>query len=311
MLKRLTTALARAWRIFRGNNAAGSRVPLWILGSSLYGVPGRFIKRTYGNDAGTRAYKVYLPAGYRGQALPLVVMLHGCKQTPDDFAVGTRMNELADELAFLVVYPAQASSANYSKCWNWFRPHDQRRDGGEPSLIAGITRQVIERYKVDARRVYIAGISAGGAMAGVMAATYPDLYAAAGIHSGLPYASARDAVSAIAAMRGQRSDAASLLPAVPTIVFHGDRDMTVQHREGDYAIAGVQHKSESGEAGGRAYTRTIYRGAKAAVEHWLVHGAGHAWSGGNASAPYADAKGPNATREMLRFFLHGPARSGL
>ena len=294
MLKRLTNALARTWRIWRGNNA-----------------PGRFIRRTYGNAAGSRAYKVYLPAGYSGQSLPLVVMLHGCKQTPDDFAVGTRMNELADELAFLVAYPAQAWTANYSRCWNWFRTHDQRRDGGEPSLIAGITLQVIERYHVDARRVYIAGLSAGGAMAAVMATTYPDLYAAAGIHSGLPYASARDVVSAVAAMSGLRTDAASLGPSVPTIVFHGDRDMTVKHRKGDYAIAGVKQRSETGEAGGRAYTRTIYRGAKAAVEHWLVHGAGHAWSGGNATATYADAKGPNATREMLRFFLHGPARSGL
>jgi len=294
MLKKLVAALVRAWRVWRGNNA-----------------PGRFIRRTYGNAAGSRAYKVYLPAGYRGQSLPLVVMLHGCKQTPDDFAVGTRMNELADELSFIVAYPAQAWTANYTRCWNWFRARDQRRDDGEPSLIAGITRQVIARYKVDPRRVYIAGISAGGAMAAVMAATYPDLYAAAGIHSGLPYASARDAVSAIAAMRGQRSVAASLLPAVPTIVFHGDRDTTVHHRNGDYGGAGVKQKSETGEAGGRAYTRTIYRGAKAAVEHWLVHGAGHAWSGGNASASYADAKGPDATREMLRFFLHGPARSGL
>jgi poly(hydroxyalkanoate) depolymerase family esterase len=294
MLKKIFAALVRAWRVWRGSNA-----------------PGRFIRRTYGNAAGSRAYKVYLPAGYRGQSLPLVVMLHGCKQTPDDFAVGTRMNELADELAFLVAYPAQAWTANYSRCWNWFRVRDQRRDDGEPSLIAGITRQVIARYKVDARRVYIAGLSAGGAMAAVMATTYPDLYAAAGIHSGLPYASARDAVSAIAAMRGRRSDAASLLPAVPTIVFHGDRDTTVHHRNADYAGAGVRQTSETGEAGGRAYTRTIYRGAKAAVEHWLVHGAGHAWSGGNASASYADAKGPDATREMLRFFLHGPARSGL
>ena len=229
-------------------------------------------------------------------------MLHGCKQTPDDFAVGTRMNELADELQFLVVYPAQAWTANYSRCWNWFRPRDQRRDDGEPSLIAGITKQVIARHNVDTRRVYIAGLSAGGAMAAIMAATYPDLYAAAGIHSGLPYASARDAVSAIAAMRGQRSDASSLLPAVPTIVFHGDKDTTVRHHGGDYGIAGAQHKSESGEAGGRAYTRTVYRTAKAAVEHWLVHGGGHAWSGGNASASYADARGPDATREMLRFF---------
>jgi poly(hydroxyalkanoate) depolymerase family esterase len=294
MLTKLSAALARAWRTWRTKKA-----------------PGRFIRRTYANAAGSRAYKIYLPAGYRGQALPLVVMLHGCKQTPDDFADGTRMNKLADELAFVVVYPAQAWSANYSRCWNWFRSRDQRRDDGEPSLIAGITRQVMARYKVDARRVYIAGLSAGGAMAAVMAATYPDLYAAAGIHSGLPYASARDAVSGIAAMRGQRPDSASLLPTVPTIVFHGDSDTTVRHRNDDYAIDGVKQKSETGEAGGRAYTRTIYRGAKAAVEHWLVHGAGHAWSGGDASAPYADAKGPNATREMLRFFLHGPARSGL
>jgi poly(hydroxyalkanoate) depolymerase family esterase len=286
MIKKLSGALGRAWRALRGSKA-----------------PGRFIKRTYSNEAGTRAYKVYLPAGYGGQSLPLVVMLHGCKQTPDDFAVGTRMNELADELGFLVAYPAQAWTANYSKCWNWFRPRDQRRDTGEPSLIAGITRQVIARYRVDARRVYVAGLSAGGAMAAVMAATYPDLYAAAGIHSGLPYASARDAVSAIAAMRGARAEAAALLPEVPTIVFHGDRDTTVHHRHGDYGIPGAQLRSESGEAGGRAYTRTLYRSARAKVEHWLVHGAGHAWSGGNPDAPYADGKGPDATREMLRFFL--------
>src|SRR5918992_4004792 len=246
MIKKIPAALARAWRIWRGNNA-----------------PGRFIKRSYSNKAGTRGYKVYLPAGYSGQAFPLVVMLHGCKQTPDDFAVGTRMNELADELGFVVVYPAQAWTANYSKCWNWFRPRDQQRDNGEPSLIAGITQQVITRYRIDRRRVYVAGLSAGGAMAAIMAATYPDLFAAAGIHSGLPYASARDAVSAIAAMRGARADAGALLaPLVPTIVFHGDQDATVHHRNGDYGVAGAQLKSESGKAGGRSYTRTLYRGAK-------------------------------------------------
>jgi len=292
VIKKISGLLARAWRIWRGNKA-----------------PGRFIKRSYSNAAGARAYKVYLPAGYSGQSLPLVVMLHGCKQTPDDFAVATRMNELADELGFLVTYPAQAWTANYSKCWNWFRPRDQQRDDGEPSLIAGITRQVIARYRVDPRRVYVAGLSAGGAMAAIMAATYPDLYAAAGIHSGLPYASARDAVSAIAAMRGARTEAgAASLPVVPTIVFHGDRDTTVHHRDGDYGIPGVQQRRENGEAGGRAFTRTLYRGARSSVEHWLVHGAGHAWCGGNPDAPYADPKGPNATREMLRFFLHGPVR---
>jgi poly(hydroxyalkanoate) depolymerase family esterase len=234
----------------------------------------------------------------------MVVMLHGCKQTPDDFAVGTRMNELADELGFIVVYPAQAWAANLSRCWNWFRAGDQQRDDGEPSLIAGITRQVMTRYRVDARRVYVAGLSAGGAMAAIMAKTYPELYAAVGIHSGLPYASARDAVSAIAVMRGQRGDAA-LLPTVPTIVFHGDRDTTVHPRNGEYGTAEAQLKSETGEVGGRAYTRTTQRGSgKSAFEHWLVHGAGHAWSGGNAEGSYADPKGPDATREMLRFFVN-------
>jgi poly(hydroxyalkanoate) depolymerase family esterase len=283
--------LKRALRIWRGNNA-----------------PGRFIKRDYTNGAGTRAYKTYLPAGYSGQALPLVVMLHACSQTPDDFAAGTRMNELADELGFLVVYPAQPWSANYSKCWNWFRARDQLRGNGEPSLIAGITRQVIARYNVDARRVYIAGLSAGGAMAAIMATTYPDLYAAVGIHSGLPYASARDAISAITAMLGRRSDAVAPLPVVPTIVFHGDRDTTVHPRNGEYGIAGTQHQSETGESGGRGYTRTLYRGGKSRLEHWLVHGAGHAWSGGNASGSFTDPKGPDATREMLRFFLSGSLR---
>jgi poly(hydroxyalkanoate) depolymerase family esterase len=288
MMQKISNALGRAWRIWRGNNA-----------------PGRFIKKSFGNAAGTRAYKVYLPAGYSGQSLPLVVMLHGCKQTPDDFAAGTRMNELADELGFIVAYPAQAWTANYSKCWNWFRPRDQQRDNGEPSLIAGITRQVIARYKVDRRRVYVAGLSAGGAMAAIMAATYPELYAAVGIHSGLPYTSARDAVSAIAAMRGVRAEPAALLPAVPTIVFHGDEDTTVHHRHGDFGLPEVRQRAESGEAGGRAYTRTLYRSARSSVEHWLVHGGGHAWFGGNPDAPYADGKGPDATREMLRFFLQG------
>jgi len=263
--------------------------------------PGRFIKRSYTDAAGTRAYKTYLPARYRGQSLPLVVMLHGCRQTPDDFAAGTRMNQLADELGFIVVYPAQSRAANLSRCWNWFSPRHQQRGQGEPAIIAGITRQVIARYNIDARRVYAAGLSAGGAMAAVMGATYPDLYAAVGIHSGLPYASARDAVSALAAMRGRRTGAAPPLPAVPTIVFHGDRDTTVHHRNGEYALAGAEMRSQAGEAGGRAYTRTVNQ-SRPRLEHWLVHGAGHAWSGGDARASYTDPAGPDATREMLRFF---------
>ena len=261
--------------------------------------PGRFTRRIFVNRAGTRFYKLYLPRVYRGQSLPLVVMLHGCKQTPDDFALGTRMNEAADELGFIVAYPAQAWRANIDRCWNWFRSHDQERDRGEPALIAGITRQVIARYKADTRRVYIAGLSAGGSMAAIMATTYPELYSAVGIHSGLPYASARGAATAVAAMRFKRVGAAAPPPAIPTIVFHGDRDTTVHPSNSEYAVAEDTLESRTGEAGGRSYTRTRYQN----LEHWLVHGAGHAWSGGNAAAPYADASGPDATRAMLRFFL--------
>jgi poly(hydroxyalkanoate) depolymerase family esterase len=275
--------LRRAVRFLRGSKA-----------------PGRFFTRAYASSAGARSYKVYLPAGYRGQSLPLVVMLHGCKQTPDDFAAGTRMNEAADELGFIVVYPSQPRLANLSRCWNWFSPANQQRDRGEPSLIAGITRHVIERYDVDRKRVYVAGLSAGGAMAAVMGATYPDLYAAVGMHSGLPYASARDAGSALAAMQGHRRGDA-LAPALPTIVFHGDRDTTVHHRNGEVGFAGLELRADKGEAGGRAYTRAVFRG-KPRLEYWLVHGAGHAWSGGSAQGSFADPSGPDATREMLRFF---------
>jgi poly(hydroxyalkanoate) depolymerase family esterase len=257
---------------------------------------------SYTNGSGTRAYKTYIPARGEGQARPLVVMLHGCKQNPDDFAAGTRMNELADEIGFIVVYPEQGTAANASQCWNWCQPDNQQRDDGEPSLIAGITRAVIANYGVDPRRVYVAGLSAGGAMAAIMGHTYPDLYAAVGIHSGLPYAAARDLPSALIAMRGwsRRSIARE---AVPTIVFHGDGDTTVHPRNGEQVF--TSETVENGEESGRKYTRTIQADAsgKPALEHWLVHGAGHAWSGGSVNGSYTDPRGPDATRAMLRFFL--------
>ena len=208
---------------------------------------GKFIEATYSNPAGTRAYKLYIPSRYQGQALPLVVMLHGCTQSPDDFAAGTRMNFIAEEQTCLVVYPAQPSDANPAKCWNWFRPADQRRGQGEPSLVAGITRQVMREYSVDPQRVYVGGLSAGAAAAAVMGATYPDLYAAIGVHSGLACGAANDLPSAFVAMR--QADLADALgagdisrvlrdgQAVPTIVFHGDRDTTVHPRNGDHVIA--------------------------------------------------------------------------
>jgi poly(hydroxyalkanoate) depolymerase family esterase len=286
---------------------------------------GQFIAATYSNPAGSRAYKLYIPSGYHGQPLPLVVMLHGCTQSPDDFAAGTRMNLIAEEQTCLVVYPAQPVAANAARCWNWFRPGDQRRGQGEPSLIAGITQQVMRDYAVDPQRVYIGGLSAGGAAAAVMGATYPDLYAAIGVHSGLACGAAVDIPSAFAAMRqgelsaavsGDMSAVPEHGPNVPTIVFHGDQDNTVHPRNGDHVIAQrktatLQKTIHRGRApGGHAYTRTTHADAsgRAMLEHWEIHGAGHAWSGGSTAGTYTDPRGPDAAREMLRFFLEHRSR---
>lgn len=285
---------------------------------------GSFTAHAFASEAGHRDYKLYRPGGERAQDCPLVVMLHGCTQSPDDFAAGTRMNALADERRFLVAYPAQSAAANASRCWNWFKTADQQRDRGEPALIAGITRRIMGDHAIDPRRVYIAGLSAGGAAAAVMGATYPDLYAAIGVHSGLPCGAAGDLGSAFAAMQAGQS-AKPPRPSqtgrpVPTIVFHGDKDVTVNPRNGDQVIAqllanaDLRRQVERGQVpGGHAFSRTQHVDANglAVLEQWLVHGAGHAWSGGSAAGSYTDPRGPDATREMLRFFMeHTNMRAG-
>ena len=265
--------------------------------------------------AGSRRFKLYSPAGHDGQPLPLIVMLHGCTQSPDDFAAGTRMNELADEQMFFVAYPEQPSSANPSKCWNWFNEGDQRRDAGEPRLIATLTQQIMRDHAIDEERVYVAGLSAGGAAAAILGATYPDLYAAVGIHSGLACGAARDMPGAFAAMR-QGAPAAQRLArneqVVPTIVFHGDRDTTVSPVNGDQAIeqasggSGVRTRVSRGEtATGIAFIRTTTLDSKDRCigEQWVLQGIGHAWSGGSGDGSFTDPRGPDASAEFVRFFL--------
>jgi poly(hydroxyalkanoate) depolymerase family esterase len=277
-------------------------------------VPGSFIAGSYANAGGHRDYKLYIPPTAGAGPLPLVVMLHGCTQNPDDFAAGTAMNEVARARGFYVLYPAQSRKANPQGCWNWFKHSHQQRGRGEAGLLAGMTREVMARHAVDPQRVYVAGLSAGGAMAAILGAAYPELYAAVGVHSGLAAGAASDLPSALAAMKGGATSPPGSMNGVPTIVFHGDADATVHAANADQVVASCAGPTAAAEtqrvqdAGARACTRRIYRDAAGRVvaEHWLVHGAPHAWSGGSAQGSYTDSRGPDASAQMVRFFFEHP-----
>ncbi|AUT66057.1 esterase [Paraburkholderia terrae] len=294
--------------------------------ASLTRVPAEsiWLQKTFRGKMGSRNYKVYIPTSYGCEPLPMIVMLHGANQDPDDFAAGTRMNGLAEAARYIVVYPEQPQSANAARCWNWFRPGDQIRESGEAALIAELTREVMSTYNADSTRIYVAGMSAGGAMAVNLAVTYPDLYAAAGIHSGLPYGIANDAFSAMSVMNHGSTDFQFELLRKeseqrayrPLIAFHGDQDNVVHPRNCDDLIrmnctfavstqsASRQISTVATEDGIYGHTRSLSYDDEGGVvgEQWIIHGLDHAWSGGDSAGSYTDCNGPDASREMLRFF---------
>lgn len=285
----------------------------------------RWLDGSFAHQGRTLAYKLYLPPtadGATPSPRPLVMMLHGCTQGAADFAAGTRMNVLARDIGAVVVYPEQTQHANAQKCWNWFKPQHQQRGRGEPALLAALAQALTAEHHGDPARVYVAGLSAGGAMADIVGTCYPDVFAAVGVHSGLPGGSAKDVMSALSAMRsGTAAAAAAMREAMPpTIVFHGDADATVHVRNGAAIIDAARAAQRGGTpsahtAGGQSgrgqrYTRTVHSDAagRSVAEYWLLHGAGHAWSGGSAQGTYTDPSGADASAEMLRFFLAHPQR---
>ncbi len=298
-------------------------------GATATGDGGALLPRTYGG----RQYLLYVPAAYAAASpAPLVVMLHGCTQDPADFAAGTAMDTQAEAAGFLVAYPDEPTSANADKCWNWFLPGDQARGAGEPALLAGLVGNVAGDYSVDPRRVFAAGLSAGAAMAVIVGATYPDVFAAIAVHSGLEYQAASDATSAIAAAGSGGPDPkaqgdlaysamGTVARPVPVIVFHGDADGVVNVINGQQVAsawvetdsrAGAQvaaPTTSSGSAGGKTFSRTTYGDAttsKSLVDLYVVHGLAHAWSGGSSAGTFTDPSAPDATALIWQFFAsHG------
>lgn len=282
-------------------------------------VGAEFKHDTFTCASGSRTYRTYIPASAKEGVSGVVMMLHGCTQTPEDFAAGTGMNALAEQHRFVVIYPAQSRGDNAQSCWNWFSRGDQQRGRGEPAILAGITAKICQEHGVGRDRTCVAGLSAGAAMALILGEAYGDVFAAVGAHSGLPVGAAKDVPSAFAAMAGTAVDTATR-PEPPhktrTIIFHGTADATVHPLNGDAVarravdIAARQsiETTTNGTTAGRDFTHTVFSDLQGAcvVEHWRIDGQGHAWSGGQASGSYTDPKGPNASAEMIRFFFNTP-----
>jgi poly(hydroxyalkanoate) depolymerase family esterase len=288
---------------------------------------GEFIVREVETPDGPRRYNLFIPKGYdKAKPAALLVVLHGCTQDPDDIAKGTRFNQIAGGKGFLVAYPEQPQKYNGLKCWNWFDATHQARDKGEPALIASITRRVMSDYAVNSKKVYIAGLSAGGAMALIVAYAYPELFAAAGIHSGIAYGSVTSIANALTAMHSGSPDTAALGLAVvkgfgsarhfPAIVFQGKADKSVNFINSSQIVSQLvdsytpDHLTElsdaPGEAAGYHFSKKTYGKDKPLIEEWVVDELGHAWSGGSKDGTYTDVSGPDASKEMVRFFLEHP-----
>jgi poly(hydroxyalkanoate) depolymerase family esterase len=329
----------------------------WIImflamASSLLAIPnttiaGEWVRDSASSASDSRNYVLWVPSTYdKRKSTPLVMMLHGCMQKPEDLAAISGMNAVADKHNFLVVYPEQTAAANPLKCWNWFDPKNQTRGSGEPSLLAAIVKKIQSTHNVNLKKIYVVGISAGGAMAVVMAATYPDLFSGVGTSAGLAFKSATSVESGLAAMKQGNPDPRQLgslaytamrdglrarpKKSLPLIVFQGsadpyvnplnaDQQITQWASANDYLDDGKDNQSVKAQTGellegnipaGYSYTRSIYkdRAGRLLMEKWIVKGLAHAWSGSPVAGAFADPKGPNASEEMWRFFKQAGKR---
>ena len=336
------TVIALAGSVVAAGCATTARAPA-AASTAPAGVaaPGRWVSGEYANTAGSRTYRLYLPAGYdASHKRMLVVLLHGCTQDADNIARGTRITEHADRDGFIALLPEQPESANAKRCWNWYDPAHQSRDAGEPSIIAGMTAKVSAEYAVDPDRVHIAGISAGAAMASLVVVAYPETYASVAMHSGLPWRAATNVMGALSAMgKGIPPDEADTLGsaaaaamgtrkrAIPALVIQGGSDKVVNPAnaagltrqwtrmnlrampaEGP-SIAlrdDAERGDRSGETNGYHWTRAEFGAGPTVVDELIVAELGHAWSGGSSTGTFTDEHGPDAMAEIIRFFSEHP-----